>query len=145
MTRKTAQEIREAADRIAIESVIAAFPAADEIPPREVFSPEVAMDKLAADPKRRAEQLAERLESWSMQLREDVQRYEDVRTRGVHAVSDYDLTIAYGEDATAAVRDTLKLKVAHISYARSALLVLLAEQADAAAAIEADRLQLPLF
>lgn len=143
MTR--AQEIRETADRDAIAAVMASFPAAEEVPPLAVSRATAELEKLSDDPERRAEQLAERMESCAGTLQEDVERYECLRSQGLDALTDYDLAIAYGGDPIAAIAGALRLKTVHVARGRGVLLMLLLEQAETTVAIEAARPQLALF
>jgi len=138
--------IREAADTAAIAAELGRWPRAGEIPPRDRIGPELLMDvrlPLGLDARQAVVRAA--LASWQDRLCRDLERYEDIRTRGLDAVSDHDLAIAYSGDPLAAVRGSLRLKANHISYDRAAVLWLLAEQARIEDALMAERPQLSLF
>lgn len=68
--------------------------------------------------KREKRSLCEVFEDHSRQLQQDVERYEDVRVRGVEALSRYDVEICAQGDGDAATRTAISLKYNHISYHR---------------------------
>jgi len=137
--------IREAADTAAIAAELGRWPRAGEIPPRDRIGPELLMDVLPLGLDARQAVVRAALASWQDRLCRDLERYDDIRKRGLDAVSDHDLAIAYSGDPLAAVRGSLRLKANHISYDRAAVLWLLAELARIEDALMAERPQLSLF
>jgi hypothetical protein len=76
-------------------------------------------------------------EATRAELRVDVERYNDIRERDVHALSDYDIEIAYQRSALTGLHQSLRLKEAHILYNRRKLAIL--EEAAAAIPTEASQ------
>lgn len=64
------------------------------------------------------------IEAAVRELASDVARYNDLRTGGVGAISDYDLVVAYSGDALMALRQSLRTKESHILFQRRKLVVL---------------------
>lgn len=64
------------------------------------------------------------------QLSDDIERYNELRIRGIDALSNYDIGVAYSGDALVALRQTLRAKEGHILFQRRRLVVL-AEVSDA--------------
>ncbi|NIF40076.1 hypothetical protein F3J14_04005 [Burkholderia sp. Tr-862] len=58
------------------------------------------------------------------QLSDDIERYNDLRIRGIDALSNYDIGVAYSGDALVALRQTLRTKEGHILFQRRRLAVL---------------------
>ncbi len=58
------------------------------------------------------------------QLSGDIERYNELRTRGLDALSDYDIGVAYSGDALVALRQALRTKEGHILFQRRRLAVL---------------------
>lgn len=140
-----AKTIRATADQAAIAAELARWPNADEIPPRDSIGHEPVLGSLPAKLDACKAALHDALAKWQEELRHDIARYEAIRTRGLDEISDFDLSIAYGGDPLAALRGSLRLKTNHVSYHRTAIVLLLSELARTEAAIEAERRQLALF
>lgn len=139
---QTANDLRNQADPDTLALLVASFPLADQIGPRDHFDSQWALRKIpSSDDDRRMEAINASLDTHREDLAHDIQRYTDLQTRKLHAMSDYDLTIAHGGDALGALELALGLKTAHISWQRSHIQVLEAELV----AMELDRPQLALF
>lgn len=125
-----------------LAQLAADWPPSEQIAPRGAsFDPApYVFDKLPKDEDRRIAALQDRLASTETELREDRKRYDDIRTRGAAAMSDYDIGIAHSTAADA-VRCALMLKDAHVSFQLSCALALEAAIDDATE----NRSQLLLF
>lgn len=139
---QTANDIRNQTDPDTLALVVASFPLPDQIGPRSHFDSQWALGKIPfSNADRRLEALNTSLDKHREELAHDIQRYTDLQTRKLHALSDYDLTICHQGDAIAALQMALGLKTAHISWHLSHIQVLEAELAS----MELDRPQLALF
>lgn len=139
---QTANDLRNQADPDTLALLVASFPLADQIGPRDHFDSQWVLDKItSSDNDRRIAVINASLAKHREDLAHDIQRYTDLQTRKLHALSDYDLTICHQGDALAALQMALGLKTAHISWQRSHIQVLKAELAN----MELDRPQLALF
>ena len=139
---QTANDLRNQADPDTLALLVASFPLADQIGPRDHFDSQWVLDKItSSDNDRRIEAINASLAKHREDLAQDIRRYTDLQTRKLHALSDYDLTICHQGDAIAALEMALGLKTAHISWQRSHIQVLEAELA----AMELIRPQLALF
>lgn len=117
---QTANDIRNQADPDTVALLVASFPLSDQIGPRSHFDSQWALRKIPnSDDDRRIEAINASLKMHLEELARDIQRYTDLLTRKLHALSDYDLTICHQGDALAALRMALGLKTAHISWQRS--------------------------
>lgn len=123
--------VRLAVSPEAIAAVVEAFPEEDadrpfpvEVEPatREYFLKDFSITKRGGEQART--RVASLLQAAHETLATDVARYNEVRTRGVDALSNYDLGIAYSGDAVIGVRQTLRLKQGHILYQRKRIGVL---------------------
>lgn len=123
--------VRLSASAEAIAAVVASFPEEDaerafssEIDPasRQHYLNDFAITKRGGDQARA--QVVSLLQAAREKLADDVARYNDLRERGVDALSNYDLGIAYSGDAVMGVRQTLRLKEGHILYQRKRIGVL---------------------
>lgn len=145
---QTAEDIRQSADPDLLAALVAAFPSPEAITPRRYFDPVWALEKvptLEGDLDRRLEILSTRNEAALTELARDLARYQDLLTRKLAALSDYDLTIAYGGQALDALYGALKFKIAHASYQLSTSQALTLAIEETLAAIELARPQLDLF
>lgn len=139
---QTANDLRNQADPDTLAIIVASFPLSDQIGPRSHFDSQWALGKIiSSDDDRRMEAINTALDKHREELAHDIQRYTDLQTRKLHALSDYDLTIAHQGDALAALHMALGLNTAHISWHMSHIQVLEAELAS----MELDRPQLALF
>ena len=136
-----AQDLRSSADQATLALICASFPLPEQITPRSHFDPTWALEKIPASEDRRQEALTASLDKHRQELAADIQRYTDLLTRKLDALSDYDLTIAHQGDVEQALLTALGLKTAHISWQHSHIQVLEAELAS----MEQDHLQLALF
>ena len=137
MIDNEAQQIRQQADRAAIDRLMAAAPHARDVGPHApgvISSPERVLEKLPRDPSKRRKEVEAQLASYRTTLARSIRHYEKIRTTGLDSVDDYDLVIAYGGDAWNACRMNLSLVSAHISYDRSMIQAL----KGALALLEAD-------
>lgn len=102
---------------VAPEDENRAFRADIDARTREHFLGEVGLVELGhgIDAYERATALIDTLER---ELGERIVRYNDLRERGLDAVSDYDLGIVYGGEPVVALRQNLVLAQANIDYAR---------------------------
>lgn len=103
-----------AADPAAVAAVIADFPEAEEIGMRSdpaSFNPHSKPPP--KDPAKRAQYLREQIEKWRLDVDRDIERYNELRDRGLAALSDYDINLS---GPLCALRTALSLKDAHISY-----------------------------
>jgi hypothetical protein len=141
----TAQELRAAVDPQAVMALIAAFPEPDRVGCRKQFDPAWIIGKPKQDLNARLVALEARRAPTVEQLASDMQRYADLRSRGLDALSDFDCTISSNNDPFAGLHMAFSLKVAHISYSNSALAALDQAIAETLAAMEADRPQMGLF
>jgi len=78
-------------------------------------------------------------EAATQQLSDDIERYNDLRIRGVDALSDYDIGVAYSGDALVALRQTLRTKEGHILFQRRRLAVLVDVSKAATESIQTGR------
>ena len=139
---QTANDIRNQANPDTLALLVASFPLHEQIGPRSHFDSNWALGKIPnSNDDRRREALNASLDKHRKELAHDIQRYTDLQTRKLDALSDYDLTICHQGDAFAALEMALGLKTAHISWQRSHIQALEA----ALATIELDRPQLALF
>lgn len=108
-----------------LAQLAAVWPPSEKIAPRGAgFEPaHYVFDRLPKDEARRIAVLQDRLASAEAELRADRERYDDIRTRGAAALSDYDIGIA-STSAAEAVRCALMLKTAHVSFQLSCALAL---------------------
>lgn len=147
MTMTKAEAIRATVDATAVAVELARWPAAAEIPAREI-SDGTAESFTAKLPGKLIDRLAEierRLSQWCGELRGSIGHYTAVMAKGARAISDYDLTIAHDGDAIDAIHCALMLKAAHISYERAAVAALLLAKHETERAIAESRCQLTLF
>ena len=93
----------------ALAGLLVQYPPADKIGPREWSWTEKGKPKPAD------------IEQAHKDLAIDIERYEDLRRRGGDALSVYDLTVSSTNNGPYALAQALRLKVAHISYARGRL------------------------
>lgn len=137
--RDEAAALVAATDPADVAAVIAAFPEADQIGLRENWQdldPHVGR-RVPKAPADRAEHLSRLIETYQGELQRDIARYNDLRARGLAALSDYDICISSGGDPLGALRCALRLKDAHVSYALSVLVKLSLELEDTQAALAA--------
>lgn len=145
---QAADTIRQSTDPELLAALVAAFPTPEAIAPRRYFDPVWALEKMPAldgDLDRRLEILSTRHETAQAELAKDLARYQDLLTRKLDALSDYDLTIAYGGQALDALYGALKFKIAHASYQLSTSQALALAIEETLAAMERAQPQLDLF
>lgn len=145
---QTAEALRKAADPELLAALVAAFPSPEAIAPRRYFANELALEKLPdvhGDLDRRLEILSTRREAALAELAKDLDRYADLLSRKLDALSDYDITIAHGGKPLEALYGALKFKIAHASYQLSMSQALTLAIEETNAAIERARPQLDLF
>ena len=136
-----AQELRSTADQDSLALICASFPHPDQITPRGHFDASWAFEKIPVSLDRRMDALTARLDKHRQELAADIERYTDLLTRKLDALSDYDLTICHQGDVEQALFTAIGLKTAHIFWQRSHIQVLEAELAS----MERDRPQLALL
>ena len=141
----TAQELRAAVDSQAVLALVAAFPKPEQVGCRHHFEPAWIIGKLPKELNARLFQLQSRRAEQVTFLAMDTVRYDELRTGGLAALSDFDCTISSGNDPFTGLHMAFSLKVAHISYANSALAALDQAIAETRAAIQADRPQMGLL
>lgn len=116
-----AQEAIAAADPQAVAALLAANAPADDLIPREnwlsLTSSEVK--KLPSDLAARETRLQILVTEHTARLEVEKRTYERYRAEGLHALSSYDIAIASGGDAAAALGMALRLLSAHITYTLS--------------------------
>lgn len=137
--------IRKTVDQEALKLALSCWPNGEHVPQREFFDAAPYLKKLPADlDDRRAE--AERLlEKYKADEVIDICYYNKIKETGPEALTDYDLTIAYGGDAIRGSVSALRLKLAHISFDRSMIFALVAELLALDEAVERERPQMALF
>lgn len=136
-----AEETRSAVDPAEVAAVTAEFPREYADKPFNDPVDEKARGWYLKDfalprkPAAALEKIATLQQATRAELQKDVDRYNDIRERDIHALSDYDIEIAYQRNAIMGVRQSLRLKEAHILYNRRKLTVL----EDAAASINSEK------
>ncbi|MFD1043466.1 hypothetical protein [Pseudoxanthomonas kaohsiungensis] len=127
-------QLRASADTARIEQIVQAFPASDDIEPWHQLNALLWPD-LSENENSRREQLPAALDEYQDELRRYIRRYDDLRTRGLDAMSNYDIGIAYrAMGPESGLADALRAVGNHIGRCKAQILWLLAEQ---------DRLALP--
>lgn len=98
-----------------VSALVASFPEPEDIDLRK----EIPTNRkpLPQDLEQRCVSLREEIERCRLTLEKDIERYNDLRRRGLAAVSQYDIVCSSGGDPLNALRTALRLKNAHISYA----------------------------
>lgn len=143
-----AAELVAAVDQAAVAAVIADFPPAEDIRIREHWrelDPTLTAKAPRDLPAREAFLLA-KVANYEKSRLDSITRYNDLRDRGLSALSPYDICISSSRDPVGALRCALRLKDAHISYDLS-LLVRLHLELDEVRALRAGSMspQLALF
>ncbi|WP_459203492.1 hypothetical protein ACQVRV_00105 (plasmid) [Ralstonia pseudosolanacearum] len=121
-----------AVDPADVAAVIAEYPEAEDVGIRENWfelNPHVSR-RVPKAPAARAEYLAKLIEENQDELQDDIARYNELRERGLAALTPYDICISSGNDPLGALRCALDLKDAHISYQLSILVRLALELED---------------
>ncbi|WP_143055732.1 LPD1 domain-containing protein [Paraburkholderia hospita] len=123
--------IRAQVDLEDVASIVTAFPEesfsnpfSGEIDPktRQWYVDDFGIPRAGGEVARRH---VEALASAAQQhLVSDVERYNDLRARGVAALSNYDIGVAYSGDALVALRQSLRTKEGHILFQRRRLAIL---------------------
>lgn len=125
------RRIRERTDVAAVNAVIKSFPAGPELTAlaSSIADKErmLAVEKLPASAKTRLTAINGLLDLARSDLATDIARYDEIRTNGIHALSNYDLVIAFSGDAVAALRGSLNFKSGHIRTALARLEALVGE------------------
>jgi len=120
----------------AVAALIARYPEAEHVGIRSNWyelDPHSAR-RVPVAPAARAGYLAKLIDSNQAELQRDIARYNDLRARGLAALSRCDILISSGGRPLEALRCALDLKTAHISYHLSILVRLALELEDAHAA-----------
>lgn len=142
----TAQDLRSATDPELVAALIRRYPPPDGIGRRQHFDPSWALEKLPREPGVRLAALEARIAEQQAKNAADASRYDDIRARGLDAMSDYDITISSGGRPLDALHSALTFKTNHITYGNSMMAALEAEHVILRDAIERDRPpQLALF
>lgn len=122
--------MRAAASPDEVAAVVADFPAETLVSPldevieaktREWYLKDFAIPK---NPGKAEEHVASLTAASERDLTADIERYNDLRTRGVDALSDYDIGVAYSGDALMALKQSLRAKQSHILFQRRKLALL---------------------
>lgn len=110
-------KIRANADLAAIAKVLASVPAPDGIPARKQFDAGSYLKLLPRGPlAKRREAATAKIAEFSAKLAEAKGRYRNILDNGLNAIGDYDLGCAYSGNPVNAVKFSLQLANAHISY-----------------------------
>lgn len=134
MFEDTVANLRANANPEQLNAIVHAFPDTDAIEPRHILDALLWPDLSANEDSRRA-QLPEVLAQYQDTLSGYIGRYNDLRSRGLDALSNYDIGIAYqGCGPVRGLAQALTAVANHIALTRAQLLWLLGEQ---------DRLALP--
>lgn len=121
--------IRANADPVALQAVLAAAPGSETVGPRESLHG-LLCPKLSGPDDVRREQIVLHLVNFQAQLDCYCRRYEDLRSRGLAALSDYDIGIAYrGVGPERGLACALILAANHIACTRAQILWLMEQQA----------------
>lgn len=127
--QQSVSDLRAHANPERLNQIIAAFPSAENIEPWHTLDALLWPDVSENEASRR-EQLPAVLNEYSDELHRYIRRYEDLRTRRLDALSNYDLGIAYrGVGPESGLAQALAAVANHIGRVRAQLLWLLAEQA----------------
>lgn len=104
------------------------------------------MEKLPSEPGARLAALEARIAEQQEKNTADAARYDNIRARGLNALSDYDITISSGCCPLDALQFALTLKANHITYGHSMMAALVAEHACLQDALDSGRSpQMSLF
>ena len=116
-----AQKAIAAVDPELLASLLAACVPADDLIPREnwlsLTSSEVK--KLPSDPAARETRLQILVAEHTARLEAEKRAYERYRAGGLHALSSYDIAIASGGNALAALSMAFRLLSSHVTYTLS--------------------------
>lgn len=122
---KEASQIRINADYAAIAQLLEQYPWGADVSPRTAGSVHFSdLESLPSDPTKRKARLEKQVGSYQAALERSIQKHDDLKNRGLEAVCDYDLVIAYSGRALNACKFNMELFVAHISYDLSILEIL---------------------
>ncbi|MDV7210068.1 hypothetical protein [Azotobacter beijerinckii] len=127
--KEDADAIRAGVGLEAIAELLAEFPPSEQTGKREpeqiIWNALFVRKKPPTDPKKLRAKLAAGLKAQQRTLAERCLRYDEIRTQGLEAISDYDLTIqgfpgdTATERAVKALRCALWLADSHVTYSRS--------------------------
>lgn len=119
-----AQQLRTSADPAAIAAVIAAFPPAEQLPPRTNWLQitDWILTKLPKDLEKREAFLIEKVSEAQREELLTIASHNRIREGGLCAVTDYDICIAGGGNPIQALKTALYLTGNHVTYAKSHLL-----------------------
>jgi hypothetical protein len=126
MGATTAQQVRDSADRSAIQLMLDSFPWGADVEPRPAGSltdRSVGIDQLPKDPGKRLAKLLASERYYRESLVASIEKHDLLKRNGVDAMSDVDLVMAFSGSLNAC-RNTMELHEAHISYYLSALEIL---------------------
>lgn len=121
-----AQQIRDSADRSAIQLILDSFPWGAEVEPRPAGSltdSSVGIDRLPKEPGKRLAKLFASERYYRESLAASIEKHDLLKRKGLDAMSDLDLFMAFSGPLNAC-RNTMELHEAHISYYLSALEIL---------------------
>ena len=126
--------LRQSANPVLLNRIIDACPTAEDIEPWHNLDALLWPD-LSENEQTRREQLPSVLDEYGDELRRYIRRFDDLRSRRLDALSNYDLGIAYaGIGPERGLASALQAVANHIGRTRAQILWLLGEQ---------DRLRLP--
>ena len=121
-------QLRANADRVRIEHIAQAFPTPDAIEPWHLLDSLLWPDLFEKENSRR-EQLPAAVDEYQDELRKYISRYDDLRSRQLDALSNYDIGIAYRAcGPESGLADALRSVANHIGRCRAQIVWLLAEQ-----------------
>lgn len=112
-----AAELLAQVDPADVSAVLADYPEPEDIELRAEIPKPYRKKPMPTDGKLRVVALREEIERCRKTLEVDIERYNELRRRGLDAVTHYDIVISSGGNPTNALRTALRLKQAHISYA----------------------------
>lgn len=124
-----AAKVRASLPVARVALAFAGWPRGEEIPARENFNASYYLGKLPKSGPKRAAAIQEKIAANLESVARSIARYNLVLTVGPQALSDYDLMIAFSENAIKACVGTLRIKEAHISADLAILAALRAELA----------------
>jgi hypothetical protein len=124
-----AAKVRASLPVARVALAFAGWPRGEEIPARENFNASYYLGKLPKSGPKRLATIQEKIAATLEGVARSVELYNRVLTEGPLALSDYDLMIAFSENAIKACVGTLRIKEAHISADLAIVAALRAELA----------------
>lgn len=122
----TAQQVRDSADRSAIQQMLASFPWGAAVEPRpagSITESSAGIDRMPKDPGKRLVKLLQSESYYRDSLAKSIAKHDLLKRNGVDAMSDSDLVMAFSGPLNAC-SNTMRLHEAHISYYLSVLEIL---------------------